>query len=177
MYRSHSDRTEIFSKLQTNEFECKKSGWKFCQIEGIGSATNVVSKESFDRLRMYRSHSDRTEIFSKFQTNEFECKKSGWKFCQIEGIGEVEIENENGVFYRFILKEVLVVPEYDTNLLSLSKMNEKGHTAEFSPVSSQLKTKGGVSYNIVKQGNLYTVPLRFIEPPKFVSPQRKFQSS
>ena len=61
-------------------------------------------------------------------------KNPDGSLCQIEYIDDVEIKTENGVSDRLILKDVLLVPNSETNLLSLSKMNEKGPSVEFSRV-------------------------------------------
>ena len=48
----------------------------------------------------------------------------------------------------------------------MSNITGKVYTVEFSAVCSQLNNKGGTNFNIVKKGNLYNVPLRFVKLPK-----------
>ena len=142
----------------------------------LNSDTNVVSKK---KVLIDSGCTDHVltegNIFHNFKLMSSKLKHLDGNFCQIEGIREVkvEFENGNGLWDRLILKGVLLLPNYETNLLSVPKMNEKGHSVDFSAISLQLKTKRGVNYNLFKQGNIYTVPMTFIEPPKFVPHAKK----
>ena len=84
-----------------------------------------------------------TENFSKTSEITSSVKNPDGSFCRIEGIGEVEVElrNENGSTDTLIMRDVLFVPSFETNLVSVSKLVEKGHRVEFSSNCSQLKTE------------------------------------
>ena len=99
------------------------------------SGTNVVSKEKVlidsgcaDHILTERN------FFQSFRKISSKVKNPDGSFCQIEYIDGVEIKTKNGVSDRLKLKDVLLVPNSETNLLSLSKMNEKGPSVEFSRV-------------------------------------------
>ena len=63
------------------------------------------------------------------------------------------------------MRDVLFVPSFETNLVSVSKLVEKGHRVEFSSNCSQLKTEKGANYRIDREGNLYTIQMKLVEKP------------
>ena len=64
---------------------------------------------------------------------------------------QVELRNENGSSDSLIMRDVPFVPSYETNLVSVSKLVEKGHRVEFSSNCSQLKTEKGANYRIDRE--------------------------
>ena len=70
-------------------------------------------------------------------------KNPDGSFCKYEGIGDFEVElcDEKRSTDTLTMRNVLLVPSYETNSVSMSKLVEKGHTVEFSSNCSRLKTE------------------------------------
>ena len=84
-----------------------------------------------------------------------------------EGIGDVvvELRNARGNTDKVIMIDILLVPSYETNLVSVSKLVKKGHKVEFSSNISQLKTKSVANYRIDGEGSIYTIQMKLVENP------------
>ena len=134
----------------------------------LSSGSKVVSK---DKVLIDSGCTDHILTDRKFFQNLREItssvKNPDGSFCKIEGIGDVEVElrNENGSTDTLIMRDVLFVPSYETNLVSVSKLVEKGHRVEFSSNCSQLKTEKGANYGIDREGSLYTIQMKLVEKP------------
>ena len=61
------------------------------------------------------------------------------------------------------MRDVLLVPSYETKLVSVSKLFEKGHRFEFSSTCSQLNTERGANYRIDREGSLYIFQKKLVE--------------
>ena len=61
------------------------------------------------------------------------------------------------------MRNVLFVPSYETNLVSVSKLVEKGQRVEFSSNCSQFNTEKGANYRIDREGSLYTIQMKLVE--------------
>ena len=63
------------------------------------------------------------------------------------------------------MRDVLLVPRYENNLISLSKIDEKGHRVECSPNCLQLKTEKAANCRFDTEGILYTIQMKLVEKP------------
>ena len=132
------------------------------------SGSKVVSK---DKVLIDSGCSDHILTDRQFFRNLRELtsgvKNPDGSFCKVEGNADVEVElrNENRSTDTLKMWDVLFVPSYETNLVSVSKLVEKGHKVEFSSNCSQLKTEKGANYRTDREGSLYTIQLKLVEKP------------
>jgi len=77
----------------------------------------------------------------------------------VEGKGKVKIQmSVNGVKKNITFEDALYTPNLRSNLISLSKLAEKGTQVEFDKDRAQVKTKDGqIVITAKRRGQLYVV--------------------
>ena len=75
----------------------------------------------------------------------------------VQGRGEAKIclQNRNGKQCEVTLHDALYIPSYKQNIFSVQAATGKGATVNFANNSSELISKDGVKFDIVKRGRLY----------------------
>lgn len=80
---------------------------------------------------------------------------SGQK-CRVEGVGEAVLTTSNG---QLNLKGVKLTPEFDANLISVSKLTDDGYWVLFKQRSAILLRDGVEMLSVPRKGDLYQLEL------------------
>ena len=153
------------AKMTTTEEAVRTASDQICANEterniqeGVGD-TNIKKLEWLLDSGSTSHMTCDVEIFDKLQKEEREitlADKEGRKLIS-RGIGEVPMKQEaikNGVR----LKNVLCVPDLNTNLLSVAKFTDYGYDVKFNKYGAKIyKDQGRVQMTAVRRGNAYYV--------------------
>ena len=114
--------------------------------------------------------------FIEFES-DFDCQKhtieladSTQKRGLVKGKGKAKVfvTNVSGETCPVILEEALYVPSYNQNILSVSKLTNKGMQVYFGPNEAMIETKNGTKFKIDQFGKLY-----YINNVKSVGPKER----
>src|SRR5699024_300247 len=72
--------------------------------------------------------------------------------CKVEGVGEAVIQTSGG---QLNLKNVKLTPEFDANLISVSKLTDDGYWVLFKQHSATLLLDGKEVLTVPRKGGLY----------------------
>ena len=116
----------------------------------------VVDSGSTDHIMI-----DRT-WFKNYQKLETTVNNPDGGKTKVEGIGDVEIEarDSRGVLHKLTFQKVLHVPEYKTNLISVSSLVQKKHEVMHYQNQSILKLSSKESFKLSRRGKLFFLPYK-----------------
>lgn len=97
--------------------------------------------------------------------------------CKIEGIGNLKLlcNAESNGKHQFNLKEVSFVPELDSNILSVDKLNEDNYKVSFTKKTCEISRDGLKLISILSRNGLYEIHPVQVQQINFVS-ESKTQS-
>ena len=122
-----------------------------------GSTDHIVSDKS---------------VFADFQEKHDIVLSPNGGQSEVKGLGSVEIEayNTKNQKVRLLLKDVLYVPQYKFNLLSIDKILEKGHSILFKEQSASLKLCSSQNYfDLERKDRLFFLRADFVKRDKICS--------
>ena len=81
---------------------------------------------------------------------------------KVRGIGDVDVEAQDtkGVLHKLTFEKFLHVPEYKTNLVSVSSLVQKQHELFHTKTRSVLKLRSKESFRVMRRGKLLFLPYR-----------------
>ena len=116
----------------------------------------VVDSGSTDHMMI-----DKT-WFKNYQKLETTVNNPDGGKTKVEGIGDVDVEarDSKGVLHKLTFEKVLHVPEYKTNLISVSSLVQKQHELFHTKAKSVLKLRSKESFRLISRGKLFFLPYR-----------------
>ena len=116
----------------------------------------VVDSGSTDHMMI-----DKT-WFKKYQKLETTFNNPDGGKTKVEGIGDVDVEarDTKGVLHKLTFEEILHVPEYKTNLISVSSLVQKQHGLFHTKAKSVLKLRSKESFRLIRRGKLFFLTYR-----------------
>ena len=72
----------------------------------------------------------------------------------------MEARETKGVLHKLTFEKVLHVPEYKTNLISVSSLVQKQHELFHTKAKSVLKLRSKESFRLIRRGKLFFLPYR-----------------
>ena len=101
-------------------------------------------------------------MFKNYQKLATTVNNSDGGKAKVEGIGDVDVEarDTKGVLHKLTFEKVLDVPEYKTNLISVSSLVRKQHELIQTKAKSVLKFRSKESFRLIRRGKLFFLPYR-----------------
>ena len=100
--------------------------------------------------------------FKNYQKLETTVNNPDGGKTKVEGIGDVDVEarDTKGVLHKLTFEKVLHVPEYKTNLISVSSLVQKQHELFHTKANSVLKLRSKESFRLIRRGKLFFLAYR-----------------
>ena len=110
------------------------------------------------------------DAFLDFVLNQSVVKYPNGEASRVVGRGCVRISiSSNKREFQCKLKNVLCVPDYSSNLLSVSRCTEWGHSFTFEKRNNCIKLQKGTRVKLTQENNLVYLPCRVLDFKMFSS--------
>ena len=146
--RAKEDSIKHIKNKQTFIFSVNNTDVSYCDLLVDCGATTHILNDDLKFISFHKNFDPSrhvVELVDRSKYNNLALKR---------GDACVKITDTNGKVYRNILKNVLYIPSFDKNILSIQAVTENGAKVEFKPNSATLNTQG-TTFEIHKKGKLY----------------------
>ena len=104
---------------------------------------------------------DKGQFSSYKESKELSVRCPNGNNTQVHGVGDVPLSmvDASGAKVNVVLRDVLHVPEYDVNLLSVEWATSHDATFKFEQNKACMTLSKGIKVNLQRDGRLYKLPL------------------
>ena len=142
-----------------------------CSSAKSSSDENLILVDSGCTSHIQNSEKVFNQFHSKFNSNSHRIilADGSQKREAVKGVGSVteRLVDSSGEMQNLDLENVLFIPDFPENILSVYKCVSNGDTVMFSPEGCKLITKEGKDFKIIEKNKMYYLEKPSVENEKF----------
>ena len=161
--RCKADNTKSDEKVNIVDTDSKHKNFAFVVGQETGKNDDDILVDTGATAHIINDKSLFTQFDKDFDGSSHSLSLADGRTCGgiAKGRGQIalKLRDSNGIVQTGTLDKVLYIPDFPTNIFSVSAALNSGAVATFYKSCGELRTPDDVVYNLEKRGKLYYLPV------------------